>query len=89
MDVTATNIAAIYIAAAICIGVILGLIARSKGGSLGKWFIYGALLPVIALPHAIIIIQASGSKQCMYCHKKVKYTATHCPKCGYEFIDLS
>jgi len=87
--VTLTTIIAIYAAAAICIGIATGAIAKSNDGSFIKWFIYGALLPVIALPHAILIVRAIGTKKCMYCHKKVKFTATTCPKCGFEFIDLS
>lgn len=83
-----TNIIIIYIGAAICIGIVLGFIVRRDGGSFIKWFLFGALLPFIALPKAIyIILGGGGSKKCIYCRKKVKYTATHCPKCGYEFID--
>jgi len=96
-----TTIIATYIAAAICVGVALGFIANKDGGSFGKWFLYGLLLPFVALPKAILIIRAGnapargpgdsggGYKKCMYCRKKVKFNATHCPKCGYEFIDWS
>lgn len=86
---TLVQIIAVYAGLAICVGIVLGAIAGKNGGSFVKWFLYGALLPLVALPHAIIIIMASDTKQCMYCHKKVKYSATHCPRCGFEFIDLS
>ncbi|MFQ5480521.1 MAG: hypothetical protein ACE5DW_04520 [Thermodesulfobacteriota bacterium] len=84
----AVTIIAIYAAIAICTGVVLGIIAVRGGGNFVKWLIYGALIPIVALPHAIIIITAgSKAKKCMYCRKKVSINATHCPKCGYEFID--
>jgi len=94
---TIATIIVIYIAAAICVGVALGFMASKDGGSFVKWLIYGALLPFIAIPKAISIMRTpvarastgGGYKKCMYCRKKVKFSATHCPKCGYEFIDWS
>ncbi len=92
---TVTTIIIIYIGAAICIGLVLGFLANRDGGSFVKWFLYGVLLPFIALPKALSIMQGvastggggHGYKKCAYCRKKVKFSATHCPKCGYEFID--
>ncbi len=93
---TTSIIIIIYIVAALCVGVALGFMASKDGGSFVKWFLYGALLPFIALPKALSIIKGvastgggggGGYKKCMYCRKKVKFSATHCPKCGYEFID--
>ncbi len=87
---TVTIIIVIYAAIAVCTGIVLGFIAARGGGSFVKWLLYGALIPIVALPHAIIIIRGgSKAKKCMYCRKKVSLNATHCPKCGYEFIDWS
>jgi len=91
-----STIIIIYIAAALCVGVILGYLANRDGGSFVKWFLYGAILPFIALPKAMSILKGvastggggvEGYKKCGYCRKKVKFGETHCPKCGYEFID--
>jgi hypothetical protein len=29
-----------------------------------------------------------GRKKCGYCRTWVKASSSHCPKCGYEFIDF-
>jgi len=94
---TTGTIIIIYITAAICVGAALGFMASKDEGSFVKWFLYGALLPFIAIPKAISIMRtpvarvstSGGYKKCLYCRKKVKFSATHCPKCGYEFIDWS
>lgn len=76
------------------LGLIPGLIARSKGGSFVKWWIYGAALFPIALPHSLgLTFKSFGniglSKTCGYCRIQVPLKAAHCPKCGYEFPDLT
>ena len=40
---------------AICIGVIPGFIAQSKGRSFVAWWVYGSALFVVALPHSLLI----------------------------------
>ncbi len=93
-----TTIITIYIVLSIAIGVALGLMAQRGGGNFIKWLIYGALLPFIALPKALLIMKDTrargprrpmGKKKCMYCRSKVNINAKTCPKCGYEFIDFS
>lgn len=39
----------------ILLGLIPAFIAESKGRSFGAWWVYGSLLWVIALPHALIM----------------------------------
>lgn len=37
------------------LGVIPGMIASRKGHSFGMWWLYGALLFIVALPHALLL----------------------------------
>lgn len=39
----------------LCFGFITALIAASKGRSATPWFIYGMLLAVVAIPHALLL----------------------------------
>lgn len=52
----------ILIAAAL-IGLIPAFIAQKKGHSFGLWWLYGAALFIIALPHALIMKPAEGSEE--------------------------
>jgi hypothetical protein len=73
------------------IGLVPALIARTKGGNFIKWWIYGAVIFPIALPHSLgLNFRNFGlSKSCGYCRIQVPLKAAHCPKCGYEFPDLT
>jgi hypothetical protein len=64
--------------------------ASQKGRSFLVWWIYGVLLFPVALVHALLlgVSFASGTKSCGFCRMKVSVTATHCPRCGHEFIDV-
>ncbi|MBI5562387.1 MAG: zinc ribbon domain-containing protein [Deltaproteobacteria bacterium] len=68
-------------------GVLPAFIASTKGLSFFKWWIYGALLFPIALPHSLLIGLASVlvRKRCGWCRTMVPASAEFCPKCGYEF----
>jgi len=79
-------------------GILLGLIpasiARSKGRSFGVWWFYGALLFIVALPHALIMSAdkktleekqlSEGMKKCPHCAELVKQEATVCRFCNRE-----
>jgi RNA polymerase subunit RPABC4/transcription elongation factor Spt4 len=79
---------------AILIGLIPAAIAKSKGGNFILWWLYGALLFIVALPHALIMkhdIQAmeqqqiaEGMKKCPFCAELVKQEATICRYCNRE-----
>lgn len=83
----------ILIIAAI-IGVIPAVIARNKGRGFVGWWIYGALLFIVALPHALLIKpdQAAiekrqldeGMKKCPFCAEMVKVDAKVCRYCSRE-----
>ena len=47
------------------IGLIPAFIAQKKGRSFGLWWIYGAALFIVALPHALIMSASEGSEEAM------------------------
>jgi len=61
---------------AVLIGLIPAAIAKSKGHSFGVWWLYGAALFIVALPHALVLKHskegldaqavAEGKKKCPF-----------------------
>lgn len=67
----------------IVIGLIPALIASSKGRSFLGWWIYGALLFIVALVHSLVIkkdvqfeekekLEFDGMKKCPFCAELIK-----------------
>jgi hypothetical protein len=46
---------ALYVLVSVLLGLIPGAIAHRKGWPFVAWWIYGALLILVALPHAILL----------------------------------
>jgi len=75
-------------------GLLPAYIAKSKGHDFNKWWIYGTLLFIVALPHSILTKQhdyttqensPNGQKKCPFCAEFVKSEATLCRFCQNEF----
>ena len=76
----------VFFAAAL--GIIPGAIAHSKGHGFWGWWLFGALLFIVALPLAIIQKPASGPgtafRQCQFCAEQIKAEAVVCKHCGRD-----
>lgn len=76
---------------AVLIGLIPAAIAQSKGKSFGLWWLYGAAIFIVALPHALIMKAddqtieknklSSGMKKCASCAELIKAEAKICRYC--------
>ena len=65
----------------ILIGLIPAAIANSKGHSFFGWWVFGALLFIVALPWAIVLKDANRSRTCPFCAEKIMAQAIVCPHC--------
>ena len=83
---------------ALLIGLIPAFIANNKGKSFVLWWIYGALIFIVALPHSLIMKAdqqsiekqqlLEGMKKCPFCVEMIKQDAKVCRYCGRDLVAL-
>lgn len=77
------------------LGLIPAAIAQNKGRSFFVWWIYGAALLIVALPHSIFMktdhaakeqreISDDGKRKCPHCAELIKPAAKVCKHCGRD-----
>lgn len=82
---------------AVLIGLIPAAIAHGKGRSFIGFWIYGAMLFIVALPHALLIssnpkaiearqLSNGSNKRCPYCAEVIKAEARVCRYCSREVM---
>lgn len=71
---------------AILIGLIPAAIAHNKGRSFVGWWLFGALLFIVALPCAIVASDLKHSRTCPHCAEKIKTEARVCPHCQRDLV---
>ena len=76
----------------VLLGMIPAFIAKRKGRSFGLWWLYGAAIFIVALPHSLLIktdttalerrLSAQGMKKCPYCAESIEKDSVICRFCG-------
>ncbi len=77
----------------VLLGLIPAMIADHKGYNFWKWWLFGAVLFIAALPISIFLtpvreeeVQAdiNGMKKCLYCAEMVRAETMVCQFCGHD-----
>ena len=66
---------------AVLIGLIPASIASSKGHNFVLWWLYGAALFIVALPHSLMIGPSGSKRKCPFCAETIRTEAKVCPHC--------
>lgn len=71
----------IYLTIAFFLGIFVAAVAGSKGRNPVLWGLYGALLSVIAIPHALLI---ETKRKCRHCSATVWGNELVCEHCRHR-----
>jgi hypothetical protein len=68
------------------VGFIPSMIAKKKGRDPILWWLYGTVLFIIALPHALIMspLESKDLRKCPCCAEFIKREALVCKHCGQK-----
>jgi hypothetical protein len=74
-----------YLVLGALVGLIPAVIAQRKGYSFVGWWIFGALLFIVALPMALVMKpNQSARRQCPHCRAWIDREATVCRQCSRD-----
>lgn len=82
---------------AVVIGLLPAAIAANKGRNFLLWWLYGAALWIVAMPHALMLkedqvslerkaLEGGENRKCPHCAEVIKREAKVCRFCGRDIV---